>query len=93
MEIYRNAMEVLVENKLDEILKTVDCCKCEHCRNDILTYALNRLPAQYIATKRGEVYSKVYSLSVQHGADVVSEIMNGIEVVRNNPRHDPEERE
>ncbi len=42
--LYKNVMEDLVEFRFDEIQSTLDCCTCEHCRNDIIAYALNLLP-------------------------------------------------
>ena len=34
--LYKNVMEDLVEFRFDEIQSTLDCCTCEHCRNDII---------------------------------------------------------
>ena len=64
-----------------------DCCKCPVCRMDVAAYALNRLPSKYVATREGEVYSKLLELEHQFEADVVIAIMKAIEVVRKNPRH------
>ena len=42
--MYKNVMEHVVEQKLDEIMKSYDGCKCERCRSDIAAITLNNLP-------------------------------------------------
>ena len=80
-------MEDVVFRHLDRIIAGADCCKCPVCRMDVAAYALNRLPSKYVATREGEVYSKLLELEHQFEADVVIAIMKAIEVVRKNPRH------
>lgn len=87
MPVYRNVMESLVEEKVDKILHTLDCCQCDQCRNDIVAYALNQLPTKYVVTQQGEAYSKIYVLSVQHDADILAAITAGANLVREHPRH------
>jgi len=83
----RNLMETLVEMKLDETIDKFDCCKCEQCRTDIATYALNRLPPKYVATYEGEVYSKIDTLSLQYETDMLTVLMQGAQIVKAYPRH------
>lgn len=85
--IYKNIMEDIVENKMNQIQGTLGCCTCEHCRSDIIAYALNHLPPKYVVTAKGEVYSKLYTLSVQHDADIMSALTQGANLVAKNPRH------
>lgn len=85
--IFNNLMETLVAEKLDMVINTMDCCKCEQCRADIISFALNRLPTKYVSTRMGEVYSKMYSLSVQHEADILGALAVAVRVVVENPRH------
>lgn len=87
MASYKNVMEQLVEEKLDKIYNTLDCCKCEQCRNDIIAYALNNLPSKYVVTPKGETYSKTFVLSMQHDADINAALAAGANVVKENPRH------
>lgn len=88
MTTYKNMMETLVENKVNELMNQVDCCKCDKCKMDIIAFALNKLPTKYVASEKGEVYSKIYTLSVQHEADVMSAVMQGFDLVKGNPRHE-----
>ena len=87
----KNMMEILVLEKIDELGDKLDCCKCEKCRLDIATYALNRLPPKYVATYLGEVYSKLDTLSVQYDADLLNAIYQAAQIVNENPSHKSEE--
>jgi len=64
-----------------------DICKDEDCLLDMATYALNRLPAKYVATSKGEVFSKTEELEQQHSVDVLSVVTRAIKVVSENEHH------
>ena len=85
--VLKNYMETLVWEKLDEIIDKLNCCKCEKCRMDIASYALNRMPPKYVATYEGEVYSKLDTLSVQYEADLISAICQAAQIVTEHPMH------
>lgn len=85
--ILRNIMEEYVILTLDEILDTLDGCKCERCRLDIASYALNRLPARYVATTQGELMSRLCEFDTQFKATIVSEVTRAHEVIKKHPHH------
>jgi len=85
--VIKNYMEEIVFNSMDEILKDINMCKCEICRSDIAAKALNDLPPQYVATKKGEVYSKINNLKMQFEVDVIAAITKAAVLVKRNPRH------
>lgn len=87
MQRYKNLMETLVEEKYDELDLSVEYCRCEQCRNDVIAYALNQLPAKYVVTHQGEMYSKLQFLSTQYKMDIVSAIVHGSEIVGRHPSH------
>lgn len=87
-EILHNLMEDVVIKQLDHILDSFHCCKCEQCRLDIASYALNRLPAKYVVTTQGELITKLDSLDLQFETNVITAITQGIILVGNNPRHE-----
>lgn len=89
--VLKNFMETLVLDKLEEVIDDLNCCKCEKCRMDIASYALNRLPPKYVATYKGEVYSKYDTLSVQYEADLLSAIYQAAKIVSEHPRDNGEE--
>lgn len=80
-------MEEIVEKRLAEVLEGVDCCKCEKCRLDMISYALNRLPAKYAVTIQGETLSYLEVMDKQFTTDVLAVITQAVELVRQNPHH------
>lgn len=69
------------------MINKLDCCKCDKCRLDIASYALNRLPAKYIATTQGELMSKISIIDNDFRMRVATELSKGAQVVKKNPRH------
>ncbi len=86
--ITKNLMEAIVEQKLDSMIDSLGCCKCDVCRMDILCYTLNRLPPKYVATTQGELLSRIDSLSSTFDMSVVTAITSAAEVVKQHPRHE-----
>ncbi|HYE84213.1 MAG TPA: late competence development ComFB family protein [Clostridia bacterium] len=84
----KNYMEELVVKKSDDILKLLNICKCEKCRLDIMALALNELPAKYVVTDKGELYTKVRELEQQFEVDVETAIVKAAIFVGKNPKHD-----
>lgn len=84
----KNIMEDLVDTRMDELLRTTDCCTCEQCRADIRTFSLNMLPPKYVVSTSGNVYVRYQSLEPQLQTDITTAILSAIEVVKNNPHHD-----
>ena len=87
MSDYKNVMEDLIEEEFDSLQPTLDCCTCEACRSDMIAYALNQLPPKYVATRKGEVYSKTFILRNQHRTDIMAALTKPASVVKANPRH------
>lgn len=89
-----NVMEVFVEQKMEEILPTTDCCTCEKCLDDIRAMALNKLPPKYVSTDKGRLFSKLNSLTEQqNGVDINVAVLSAIDFVTANPRHNGEDKE
>jgi len=90
-ESLNNITEEIVLEKLSDMLEREefkDVCKDQDCLLDMASYALNRLPAKYVATSQGEVFSKTEELEQQHSVDVVSVVTRAIKVVSENDHHD-----
>lgn len=82
-----NITEEVVLEMLGEMLKReefADVSKDQDSLLDMATYALNRLPAKYVATSKGEIFSKTEELEQQHSVDVVSVVTRAIKVVAEN---------
>lgn len=83
----KNYMEEVVLNSIEGILDDINMCKCQMCVMDIAALALNDLPSKYIATEKGELYSKVNSLRSQFEVDVIAAITKAAVLVKRSPRH------
>lgn len=84
---YKNIMEKVVQNEVDDCIKNLGICTCPVCRNDIICLSLNLLPTKYVYTDKGELYSKVDKLSNSFQARVIAAITTAAETVKKNPRH------
>ena len=80
-------MEKFVEDKLNAMLANENCCKCEHCLEDMKAIALNKLPAKYVSTHNGELFSKLDSTIRQNSADITIAVSSAIACVSRNPSH------
>lgn len=52
---YHNLMEDIVLQHVDRILEADGCYCCDICKSDVITYALNHLPPQYVVTDTREI--------------------------------------
>jgi competence protein ComFB len=77
-----NLMEHLVESCLKEyIVRHVELQGLEDAiYDDIMAITLNRIPAKYVTTEKGEVFGKT-QLRTQHESDVFKELSYAIEKV------------
>ena len=82
-----NVMEKVVDDKLDEMLKTENCCQCDRCLEDMKAIALNKLPAKYVSTHNGELFSKLDSTLRQNIVDINVAVSNAIACVSKKPSH------
>lgn len=85
--ILKNHMEEVVFNLIDHVIVDMDVCKCEKCVNDIAAISLNSLPAKYVVTEKGELYSKVSLLKMQVEVDVITAITRAALLVKESPKH------
>lgn len=63
-----------------------DFCGCDVCRADVLVYALNRLPARYVASVEGTVITELSLDKQQNRASIEVAVMDGIRRVMESPR-------
>ena len=80
-------MEEIVAREYERLKATVpDFCGCADCRDDVLVYALNRLPPRYVAQPTGEVITNVSMGSDQPKADISVALLEGLRKVQADPR-------
>jgi len=86
---FKNYMEVVVEQKLDEVLSEYpDCCKCDTCKLDIAVLALNNLKPKYISTDKGQLFARIQGMDSQSEIEVIHQIAAAAEKVSQNPHHE-----
>ena len=85
---YRNYMEDAITEELNGVMKKLKgSCDCERCKEDIVAYTLNRMPAKYVVTPLGNAYTKLSQLKAQTMADITVRLMEAARIVKKNPRH------
>ena len=82
-----NIMEGFVEERIEDMLRNEDCCKCERCIEDMKAISLNRLPAKYVSTHNGELFSKLDSMIRQNAVDINIAVAEAIYLVAKRPSH------
>jgi competence protein ComFB len=58
-----------------------DFCGCDLCRADVLVYALNRLPARYVASREGTIITELDLDRQQMRARIDVVVMEGFRQV------------
>ncbi len=82
-----NVMEKFINERLDDMLSAEDCCKCERCVDDMKAIALNKLPAKYVSTHNGELFSKLEASIRQNAVDINIAVAAAIDAVSKRPSH------
>ncbi|MDQ7096049.1 late competence development ComFB family protein [Desulfosporosinus sp. PR] len=84
----KNHMEIAVRQTLQDYLRfNTIACSCEHCQADIMALTLNRLPARYFVSLRGEILTQVESQTLPDQARILSEIVRAVQQVGATPSH------
>ena len=84
----KNHMEEVVYNQMKSVLSGMDVCSCDKCAMDIAAIALNELPARYVVTEKGAIFSKIDALYQQHEIGVTTAIIRAAQIVKKRPMHD-----
>ena len=84
----KNHMEEVVFNQMKSVLNGMGVCTCDKCSMDIAAIVLNELPAKYVVTDRGILFSKIDALQAQFEIGVTASIVRAAQIVQRNPMHD-----
>jgi hypothetical protein len=83
----QNKVEVHVQDAYRQLKGHFDgFCGCEICQADVLVYALNRLPARYVASREGTVITELNLDKDQNRVTIDVVVMDGIRKVMASPR-------
>ena len=86
-----NYTETSVRQALQECLhNTILSCSCEQCQADIMALALNRLPAHYYVSKRGEIMTRWESQSTTDKVRIMADVVSAAQQVSASPSHELE---
>lgn len=83
-----NVMEGIVDEKLAQMLAPQNCCKCKRCVEDMKAIALNKLPARYVSSYNGELFTKLASVERQNSVDINVAVANAVDCVSSHPSHE-----
>jgi len=81
---FKNLMEDIVKNVVEEILKNEKNLLPEDVKNeDILAYVLNRIPPKYVTSERGILHGKLFTkFSTQQKSDILFYVYEAINVIK-----------
>ncbi|MCL1975740.1 MAG: late competence development ComFB family protein [Firmicutes bacterium] len=86
--VSKNISEDLLDLHLNTCLNSSNVCVCERCRADIRALALNAMQPHYVVTELGDAYVRLEAMTTQSQADIITAIIQAINIVKQNPRHD-----
>ncbi len=86
----KNVMEDIVYQKMESIIDSLGCCTCDKCKADIAAYVLNHVTPRYVASEKGELFSKVQELNQNSNTDILMKIVSASEIIKERPRHEKE---
>jgi competence protein ComFB len=83
-----NHTETSVLQALKDFMReNIVSCSCEQCQADIMALALNRLPAHYFVSKRGEVMTRWKSQLTTDKVRIMAEVVLAAQQVSASPSH------
>jgi competence protein ComFB len=85
--VIRNLVEAAVTAAYEGIRpRFPEFCGCATCREDVLVYALNRLPPRYVSSTTGSAVTGVNLEGDQERAKIEVTVIDGIRQVDRSPR-------
>lgn len=86
----KNIIEDVARDFLNHTLALrYDICTCPTCKNDMLAYILSRVPPKYVTTETGALHMLIEQTRIEHQAEIGRAVINAIDIVSKNPRHQP----
>ena len=83
-----NYTETSVHQALQDFLReNIISCSCEQCQADIMALALNRLPANYYVSNRGEIMTRWKSQLTTDKARIMADVVRAAQQVSASPSH------
>jgi len=83
----RNYWEAKVMERTKSIISKMDICQCEKCYFDICALVLNKLPPQYVTTRKGDLMMKVPAGTAKSELELTILITKYAKMVSEKPMH------
>ena len=83
----RNYWENKVMERTKDIISKMNVCHCEKCYFDICALVLNKLPPQYVTTRKGDLMMKVPTTSAKSELELTILITKYAKMVSEKPMH------
>lgn len=87
LESIINLNEEWVHDKVQMLWENKQGCKCEQCKIDVMTLALNNLKPHYVSTVKGDVFGKMDLRKQNSEVEVIKVIVSAMEKITENPNH------
>lgn len=74
-----NIMENIVEKFLKEMLFSgTEICDCEVCYNNIIAQVLSNIPAKYVTSETGAMYTMMEQIRVEQSSVILKQLVQAI---------------
>ena len=80
-----NITEEIVLRRVDKVIESMNFCKCDSCKMDIIAIALNQLSLQYVVCDPSTIEERVENSPLNQ--QVASVLLKAALAVRKEPRH------
>ena len=82
-----NISEVLVKERVLDVMDKMRVCNCPSCYHDVMALALNMLPTKYVTTDEGKQFLQLEMYKKQYETDVLAALTRACVRVKAAPRH------
>jgi len=82
-----NAFDDVVKTNVRKLMESMDMCQCEKCYFDACAIVFNNRYTHFVTTRQGMLLAKVPAMNHGNHIDLVVEITNALQLVKNSPKH------
>ena len=82
-----NAFDDIVRTNVRKLMEEIDMCRCEKCFLDACAIVFNNRYTHFVTTQQGALLAKVPVMNHGNHIDLIVEITNALQLVKNSPMH------
>ncbi len=83
-----NMMEDNVLSTINKAAGELNCCTCDKCKMELAAYVLNRLPAKYVDTEKGALFTRANHFNQDFSTKVLLEVTRAATEIGKAPGHE-----